>query len=252
MNNTVTAKGMQISAKTDSVFLQIVAGTDTSAFLNTEAQTSADASATTPNGLKATHVCTAFTSSTLTDLTTGKNTGVGFATGLKFVEAFSNDPSQSKGGTMNYQDVTSTAKGNTKTYTLLSDFRVRLNPSNGTERTAANFRVDNVDVAYAGTEDTKNVMLESVRVLIVCGEQWTLWSDNNVIAYSHDATVTGAGGESTTLKSILADTVTAVTNDAKSVQVYVYFDGEVADTTTNNAAKLGTNGYKVEVSFMVD
>ena len=72
-------------------------------------------------------------------------------------------------------------------------------------------------------------MKKAVRVLFVCGNNWSVW------------TVDGAKVSSNT--NILAG---KVTTDATTISVYIYFDGEDSLTTTNNATTLSTDGYKVE------
>lgn len=223
MNTKVTATGMTVNAKSDSKFLQIVAGT--AGFADDEAQISAEAVNKTKD-LRPTSAVKAIGTDnlTLTALAQADK-----ATDIKWVEAFSNDPASStKNG--EYKEVTTAAQATdaSNLYTLINDFKVRLNPKAGAN-SAENLSVTGVTITSTATV-AKNDLLASVRVLFVCGDEWAIWSNGAKVSASSDT-------------SVLAATVTTTPT---AIKVYIYFDGEDTATTTNNATKLSTDGYKVE------
>lgn len=223
MNTKVTATGMTVNAKSESKFLQIVAGT--AGFADDEAQISAEAVNKTKD-LRPTSAVKAIGADnlTLTELAQADK-----ATDIKWVEAFSNDPASStKNG--EYKEVTTAAQASdaSNLYTLINDFKVRLNPKAGAN-SAENLSVTGVTITSTATV-AKNDLLASVRVLFVCGDEWAIWSNGAKVLASSDT-------------SVLAATVTTTPT---AIKVYIYFDGEDTATTTNNATKLSTDGYKVE------
>lgn len=223
MNTKVTATGMTVNAKSESKFLQIVAGT--AGFADDEAQISAEAVNKTKD-LRPTSAVKAIGADnlTLTGLAQADK-----ATDIKWVEAFSNDPASStKNG--EYKEVTTAAQATdaSNLYTLINDFKVRLNPNAGAN-SAEKLSVTGVTITSTATV-AKNDLLASVRVLFVCGDEWAIWSNGAKVSASSDT-------------SVLAATVTTTPT---AIKVYIYFDGEDTATTTNNATKLSTDGYKVE------
>lgn len=238
MNTKVTATGMQVNAKAENKFLQIIAGTD--AFSDTTAQTSAEAKNASKEVRPVTAVQAVVTTvgaSSITKLTTENATSV-MAADIKWAEAFSNDPTSSTKAT-DYTDVSLAAvatEGNTNKYTLVNTFKVRLNAAMGV-KTAANLAVQSVTIAATG-DTAKNELLPAVRVLITCGDNWVI--------YNKDGKVVGNKADS----SIIAETVTDTTPSV--ISVYIFFDGEDPATTTNNASTVGTDGYKVEFVLAID
>ena len=223
MNTKVTATGMTVNAKSESKFLQIVAGT--AGFADDEAQISAEAVNKTKD-LRPTSAVKAIGADnlTLTELAQADK-----ATDIKWVEAFSNDPASStKNG--EYKEVTTAAQAAdaSNLYTLINDFKVRLNPNAGAN-SAEKLSVTGVTITSTATV-AKNDLLASVRVLFVCGDEWAIWSNGAKVLASSDT-------------SVLAATVTTTPT---AIKVYIYFDGEDTATTTHNATKLSTDGYKVE------
>lgn len=223
MNTKVTATGMTVNAKSESKFLQIVAGT--AGFADDEAQISAEA----VNKTKDLRPTSAVKSIGADNLTLTGLAQADKATDIKWVEAFSNDPASStKNG--EYKDVTTAAQAAdaSNLYTLINDFKVRLNPNAGAN-SAEKLSVTGVTITSTATV-AKNDLLASVRVLFVCGDEWAIWSNGAKVLASSDT-------------SVLAATVTTTST---AIKVYIYFDGEDTATTTNNATKLSTDGYKVE------
>lgn len=231
MNTTVKATGMEVKAKAENKFLQIVAGTDE--FSDKTAQTSAEAK----NASKYVRPVTAVQAvddtkdaSSITKFTAENATSVK-AADIKWAEAFSKDPTTSTKAT-DYLDVSAAAVAtdDANKYTLVNTFKVRLNAAMGVT-TANDLAVQSVTIAATG-DTAKNELLPAVRVLITCGENWVI--------YNKDGKVVGKKAES----SIIAATVNATT--PAEISVYIFFDGEDPATTTNNATTVGTDGYKVE------
>lgn len=225
MNTTVTATGMQVTAKSDTKFLQIV--NSTGSFSASEAQISATAT----NDKKEVRPTTAVKTIADDALTALDNATT--ASAIKWAEAFSDDPAVST-ATSTYTDVTAkaTATDSTNVYTLINDFKVRLNPNTG-GKTATNLAVSGVTITATNSKD---YLKSAVKVLFVCDDNWAIW----------DST-----GEKATKEtgSILAATVKDTPET--EIKVYIFFDGEVTATTTNNATTVGTDGYNVEFTLSV-
>lgn len=230
MNTRVTATGMQVTAKSENQFLQIVAGEDS--FADDQALISA----TAKNDKKAVRPVSAvksFTTDSITKLDTDSASTVKFAE-IKWVEAYSNDPTKS-GRYGDYKEVASaTSTDTSNVHTLVNSFKVRLNPKTGAT-SAQNLKVASVTIT--STNETANdALLSAVKVLIVCGDNWAIWNNAGQVSYSQASSV------------IASEVTTAET----TVTVYIFFDGEETVTTTNNAVKLGTDGYKVEFVLAID
>lgn len=228
LNTQVQATGMQITATSENKFLQIV--NSATSFSSTEAQTSATAT----NATKAVKPTTAVKSIESNSVTALDNATV--ASAIKWAEAYSNNPAVST-QTSGYTDVTvkATASDDTNVYTLINDFKVRLNPDTGVT-SANNLCVKSVSITAAEAENA-NKLLPAVRVLFVCGENWAIWNN------SGEASCKESG-------SVLAATVKDTPETG--IKVYIYFDGENVETTTNNATLVSTNGYSIEFKLGID
>lgn len=223
MNTTVTASGMQVTAKSNSFFLQIVNSGGT--FSNTESQNSATAT-TASKEVYPTTVGSAFSDTTVTVLTGSEKT----IDALKWATAHSNDPASStKVG--NYTDVSTSANAidGSNVYTLINTFKVRLNPDAGTG-TATNLKVTNANVT-AATENAS--MLSAVRVLVMAGDGVTVFDSNGDFV---------EGASNGIIQS-------SVTTDDSIVTVYVFFDGDDESVKTNNI--LTSEGYNVSFDLTV-
>ena len=223
MNDTVTAKGMMVKAETASAFLQI--RNVATPFDNTQPQISADAD-NAEKILHPTSLVKALSGDTLTPFD---------GSTIVFVEAHSIDPNNyEKNEEEAYADVTNKAYPQNDTdgnvYTLINSFYVRLNPDAGLE-TAANLKIDSLTIT--AEDDEKVQLLPAVRVLIVCGENKTLWKNGEKVA--------GA--------DVLAAQVTTAESEIK---VCIFFDGEDAATTTVNAAAVDLSGYSVQFKLTVN
>ena len=227
LNTQVQATGMQITATSENKFLQIV--NSATSFSSTEAQTSATAT----NATKAVKPTTAVKSIESGSVTALDNATV--ASEIKWAEAYSNNPAVST-QTSGYTDVTVKAKASdgTNVYTLINDFKVRLNPDTGV-KSANNLRVKSVSITAAEGENA-NKLLPAVRVLFVCGDNWAIWSTTE-----ESCKETGS-----VLAAAVKDT------PETGIKVYIYFDGNNDVTTTNNATLVSTNGYSIEFTLGID
>ena len=222
MNTSVSAKGMQITAKNESKYLQIVAGANTE--FDSTAQTEATA-VTSSNVLRPTALVAAIT-----------DEGAGFtpyagSTSLIWIEAFSNDPDKTdKAPTNKYLDVTSSATATEKNfYTLYNIFQVRMNPTTGVADGGA-LSVTSVTVK-ANDVDGATKLLPAVRVAIIGTKAGAIYNSAGTLV-SGNATI-----------------MDKVTTDASQIQVFVYFDGEDAAAITNNV--VANASYSVEFTLSI-
>ena len=232
MNTKVTATGMSITAKNESQYLQIVAGAD-GVFSDTAAQISAQATLASKS-LRPTSLVGA-----IVDDGESINAYAGSTT-LYWVEAFSSDPADhEKRDDMNYDDVTTkaTSTGAENIYTLYNVFKVRMNPTTGVS-SARNLYVDSVKIQAVKADDADAAaLLDSVRVAIVGPDAGVIFdADGN--KYGKDE---GSG-----VSTVIMNTVDST---GKTIQVYVYFEGE-ADTTINN--NIDPSSFTVEFTLKID
>lgn len=218
MNTTVKATGMEVKAKSQSEFLQII--NEVGEFSDETAQSTANAK-NPSNTIKPVAAVKEITTNAITALDDTIT-----ADAIKWAEAFSADPAVSAKAT-DYREVT-TSIGD---YTLLNTFKVRMNPKTGVSSSAKPLKV--VEVKVAGT----NASLQAaVSVLFVCGDNYVLWKNNKFVVTK-------------VAENVLVNQVTAAT--PTEIKVYIFFDGEDVVTTTNNAAALDTKGYNVEFSLSI-
>lgn len=110
-------------------------------------------------------------------------------------------------------------------YAVLNNFNISSRGQN-----LSNLKVDSVSVSTA----SDSAIDSALRILIVCGDNWEVWSDAGFKYGKGDA----AG--------VLADTVTA--DQDTNVKMYLFYEGSDQNIFTNNLTKL-TASEKVTVSF---
>lgn len=103
-----------------------------------------------------------------------------------------------------------------------------------------NLHITGVAVSNAATEQNKNLG-NALRVLVVCGEKWEVWSKDGIqLSSSNDS--------KTASDLLAADQVIESGKDA-TVQVYLYYDGDDANVYSNNLenikTKAGDNGVTI-------
>lgn len=224
MNTTVTANGMEVKAKSESEFLQII--NEDGTFSDTDAQATATAKTTTNKIKPITAVKEiAENKKSVTQL---DNTVL--ASNIKWAEAFSADPTKSEKAT-DYKEIQSTALND---YVLLNTFKVRMNPKTGVQESAGKLKVSDITVSSTNTTTANDALKAAVSVLFVCGDNFVLYKNGKYITKAENY--------------VLVDKVTTI---ATEIKVYIFFDGEDDVTTTNNGTLLGEDGYKVEFSLSI-
>lgn len=95
-----------------------------------------------------------------------------------------------------------------------------------------NLHITDVKVTNPATQDNKNLG-NALRVLVVYGEKWEVWSGNGIKLSSSVDSPT-AGGD-----LLATDEVIKSGHDAE-VKVYLYYDGDDANVYSNNLEKIKT------------
>ncbi len=95
-----------------------------------------------------------------------------------------------------------------------------------------NLHITDVKVTNPATSDNKNLG-NALRVLVVYGEKWEVWSGNGIKLSSSVDSPT-AGGD-----LLATDEVIKSGHDAE-VKVYLYYDGDDANVCSNNLEKIKT------------
>lgn len=113
----------------------------------------------------------------------------------------------------------------TDKYAVLNNFNISSRGQN-----LSDLKVDKVSVST----ESKSEIDSALRILIVCGSNWEVWSD------------TGFKYGSSDTAGVLADTVTADQNT--NVKMYLFYEGSDENIYTNNLGKL-TASENVTVSF---
>lgn len=241
MNDRVEANGMTVTAKADQVYLQIV--TDKATFDNKQAQTIATATnsgytgsgeSKTPNYFLPITVASGLTNgdTELTNVTVSD--GLLNTTAIKWYVNYSNKPNESDASNK-YTNILENAD-NFGSYCLVNTFYVRLNPAtNVTELTDKPLRSE-----IATTFAAEDPMALSVSVLVVCGNYAQLWKQTALNTWESTGEKLTAGG--------FANNNADGYNGGHEVKVYIFFDGENENCTTNNVKD--TN-YDVTVNFTV-
>lgn len=218
MNTTVTASGMKVEATADQVYLQIQnKGT---AFSETDAQTGVTTKVESKK-LLPTNVVKTF----------DKKSPVAFdgGTGFTWVSNFSADPgSATKAG-----DYTEVSAENLTNYALKFEYTIRLKPGTGASKAPGKLKVAEVKFA----NDTANTGLKgAVAVLVVCGEYSAVYKQTTTVG-----TFTKSAGDEALSAAAFDST------EGTDVAVYVFFDGENANCTTNNIVL--NDKFSVEITF---
>jgi hypothetical protein len=237
MNTTVTATGMQVTAVTNQLFLQIVGeGED---FDDDTAQTT-KAAATNSTKYSPTNVYSEF-SETEPEAFAGNGS-------IVWVSSNSNDPAKSgkeDGYTgLKYTDVT----GSVASYAFRTGYKLRLNPATkGEAPNGTNLQISSVSISAGYAEYADDNFLNCVSVLIKCGNLSALYKQESQSANSQTLKAVANSKEFLTTGKFPSysnegGSETGVVN----VEVYVFFDGDNLNCTTN---KVTTDTYAVDVAF---
>ena len=231
MNTDVTATGMNVTAKGDQVYLQIVT---TEAFNDNASQNSVDASVLGEN-LKPITVAKSFSEDTLTPFENGQ--GIAWATN-------NSDQDDAKDAAGNYAVKTDLAG-----YALTQQFKVRLNPASGSVTALGDLRVSSVVLG-----DNESELAHSVSVLAVV--ELNSVKRAQLFRQGNDGqSVSGgvvSGWRTTGDDGLTGANFTNPVAGFVIVSVYVFFDGEHQDcTSTNywNAVDNDLNNYSLTINF---
>lgn len=236
MNKTATVSGMQVSAKSDSIYLLISKDKTTAPEIQNENKAVVDLAMDDFKQLKPSALVTVATKDGVKNETLAVNK---LGEAGSWYTAFAQDATNSTvdQNTEEKLDATLTEGGNKYTFTdfvLVNEFHFTLAKGSND---AKDLKVESVTFAPAATEEHNTIA--AVRVLFVCGE--------NAFIVKADGTVTDIKGATVDSK-ILAAEVTA--SEVVDVQMYVFYDGNDDTVYTNNVLNLV--GASVEVKFNVD
>lgn len=210
MNTTVTATGMQVTAKTDHTYLLISDTNDKDTLQTnpTAANRKVDFAMGTASSLAP--------SAHETFGATGASTDA--ATVGKWYSAQGKTPDKT-----DMKDDTKTALTGFDGYVLTKSVYITVTKDS---KVATNLKV-----SATITNNTTATDITPLKVLVVCGDKYVELAPN-----AHTST------------TVLAD---EIKSDALTkVDIYIYYDGNHANVTTNNSANLG--GATVELTFAVD
>lgn len=219
MNTTVTATGMEVTAKSDNIFLQIRNSNDASSN-ETKTAATAVASAATLN---------------VVDYKTASSSGITWGT------TTSNDPNS-----VNYTakgSLDAIAVGDVDKFVWHDTFKLWVN-DNANHNTGSNLKLTNVVVVNAGTND----MEEALRVLIVGPNGAILWANDG--ASENSSAVASSSAVAGFASTTLATTVPEGQANAITLDVYIYFCGNDDSVYTNGVADL--DNLTISLSFGVD
>lgn len=235
MNTTVTATGMQVKAKADQVYLQIInlGGT----FSNTDPQ----------NTVVASNASKEISVSNVVKANGGATTTLFDGTAAVWVTNVSLTPGSAAPAGAYVTIDQGVADAGLANYALINDFQVRLNPTAGVDTAADPLKVTGVtfdSTTLALTDPMRN----AVSVLIKAGTRYQLFKQANPTL--PNAGTVGAGTFTEVGNYTLTSGVfTSVAGVATDVRVYVFIDGDNNSAYTNNVT---VNGYTVNLAFSVD
>ena len=258
MNENVTATGMNVVAKGDQVYLQIINPNNTkdgysNAFINGSAQVDAYGNSTglelLPTNVKANNTDFAAYEEGSTFVWA---TAIGKAPGQNYVD--NNGANQTDGYAPVNGQYTEAPHSEETPYYLENTFSIRLDPTAGAASAAGPLRVSTV--SFTSDVNHTDDFAKTVCVFVVCGDYAQLYSyetgaftkvagDDYLAATEIE--VAGEGG-ATTKKNVFKDTT------GVEVTIYVFFNGDNPNCTLEKLAAANTsslNTYSVDVSFTV-
>lgn len=119
----------------------------------------------------------------------------------------------------------------------------------GYDGSFTNLKVDSVAVSAKNSD--KADLVNAMRVLVVCGDQWTVWKNGSVVTSVDTLNTAGNATQTTTLTSkYVANTTDAIAasvskdNDV-TVDIYVFYDGADGQVNSDNLADLQDCGVTV-------
>ena len=119
----------------------------------------------------------------------------------------------------------------------------------GYDGSFTNLKVDNVTVSAKNSD--KADLVDAMRVLVVCGDQWTVWKNGAEVTSVATLKTDGTATEDTTLTAKYTDTTNkaiaaSVSKDNDvTVDIYVFYDGADGQVNSDNLADLKDCGVTV-------
>lgn len=217
MNTTVTATGMQVTAKTDHTYLLITDNSENKGLDKLLQDLQANPTAANRKVDFAMGTASSLAPSAHETFgATGASTDA--ATVGKWYSAQGKTPDKT-----DMKDDTKTALTGFDGYVLTKSVYITVTKDS---KAAANLKV-----SATITKNTTATDITPIKVLVVCGDKYVELSFTT-----------------STSETVLAETISA--GELTEVDIYIYYDGAHANVTTNNSANLG--GAAVELTFAVD
>lgn len=119
----------------------------------------------------------------------------------------------------------------------------------GYDGSFTNLKVEGVTVSAKNTD--KADLVNAMRVLVVCGEQWTVWKNGAEVTSVDTLNTAGNATETTTLTAKYTDATNkaiaaSVSKDNDvTVDIYVFYDGADGEVNSDNLADLKDCGVTV-------
>ena len=119
----------------------------------------------------------------------------------------------------------------------------------GYDGSFTNLKVENVKVSAKDT--AKADLVSAMRVLVVCGDQWTVWKNGAEVTSVDTLNTAGNATETTTLTAKYTDATNkaiaaSVSKDNDvTVDIYVFYDGADGEVNSDNLADLKDCGVTV-------
>ena len=119
----------------------------------------------------------------------------------------------------------------------------------GYDGSFTNLKVEGVTVSAKNTD--KADLVNAMRVLVVCGDQWTVWENGKEVTSVATLKTDGTATENTTLTAKYTDATNraiaaSVSKDNDvTVDVYVFYDGADGEVNSDNLADLADCGVTV-------
>lgn len=119
----------------------------------------------------------------------------------------------------------------------------------GYDGSFTNLKVEGVTVSAKNTD--KADLVDAMRVLVVCGNQWTVWKNGAEVTSVETLNTTGDATEETTLTAKYTDATNKAIaasvskNNDVTVDIYVFYDGADGEVNSNNLADLKDCGVTV-------
>ncbi|MDY4834221.1 MAG: hypothetical protein SO181_03610 [Frisingicoccus sp.] len=231
-NNTVTAQTTNISAQSNSAYLVIQEKTETQTATDSTSTSAATAADTTAVKLYPAQVVNGTTDGT-----------------YKFESAYAAKASEalekvSTRFTVGTDGSATEAVSNN--YAHQDTFYIG---TGGYDGTFSNLKVESVQVSAA--DPKKAELVNAMRVLIVCGDNWTVWKNNAEVTTVAKLNEGGNATTDTALTAKYADKASKSIASSVSkgndvtVDIYVFYDGAEGEVNSDNLADLADCGVTV-------